>query len=45
MLMVSWVMVSKVVTALELASKARWAMIRSENSAEILTLDSSKVEP
>ena len=44
MLMVSWVTESNVVIALELASKARWAMIRLENSAEILTFDSSTVE-
>jgi hypothetical protein len=30
-------MVSKVVTAFELASKARWATIRAENSAEMST--------
>ena len=41
MLIVSWTTVSNVVTAFELASKARWAMIRPENSVEMLTFDSS----
>ena len=44
MLMVSWVMVSKVMTALELASKARWAMIKSENSAEMFTFSRMDTE-
>ena len=39
MLIVSCVTVSKVVTALEFASKARCATIRSENSCEMLTLE------
>ena len=34
MLMASCVTESKVVTVFELASKARWATMRSENSAE-----------
>src|ERR1700739_370039 len=45
MLMVSWVTVSKVVTAFELASKARWAMMRSENSAEMFTFEASSAPP
>src|ERR1700759_1950725 len=45
MLMVSCVTVSKVVIALELASNARCAMIRFENSAEMFTFDASSAPP
>src|ERR1035437_4313355 len=42
MLIVSCVTVSNVVMALELASNARCAMIRLENSAEMFTFDASR---
>jgi len=42
MFIVSWVTVSKVVTAFESASKARWAMMSWENSDEILTFEPSR---
>jgi len=41
MLIVSWVTVSNAVTDLALASNARCATIKSENSAEMFTLEAS----
>jgi hypothetical protein len=45
MLIVSWATVSNVVTAFELASNARCAMISAENSAEMFTFDASSAPP